>query len=439
MRNQTTCLPPRPRLPILPPKSWPSWAVIRRCWPRRSHWVTCSAQASRKQLLDCATRLGLNEVSKLSTRRPGRAHPGRVRRAGRRPAPTRCRRARAERRRSFPQKFDLGPGHEAAAMPQDIPWGYGHDRVTGMVVDPDRLYVYWEVTDDAIAAARAGLGAERRQRLAEPARLRHHRPPVRRHQRAQLLRPPRRAPRTAVVLRHQQADVHRVRRDRPQVGRRVTSSRSSRSGRVDFPRREPVGGGPVEWLSVRGASGPVGSAFAGAPAERRRGARRRRAAAVRRRRARAAPVAAAPRTRERVAGLDAVRRLPGPGRPAAVRTALDAARRHHRAVDQRVDAHRVGRARCCAASGKRARSPTRSKSPRAASSTRTTARSPSAPRAGARTSCTARGRWSSAASARAPSGACWDVGVRRQVAVTGGVERTFESGRRLRRSAAPSG
>ena len=28
-------------------------------------------------------------------------------------------------------------------MPQDIPWGYNQDCVTGMVVDPDRLYVYW--------------------------------------------------------------------------------------------------------------------------------------------------------------------------------------------------------------------------------------------------------------------------------------------------------
>src|SRR6185436_1553360 len=38
-----------------------------------------------------------------------------------------------------------------------------------------------------------------------------------------------------------------------------------RSGRVEFPRNEPVGGGGTEWLSVRGASGPVGSRWAGAP------------------------------------------------------------------------------------------------------------------------------------------------------------------------------
>jgi hypothetical protein len=40
-----------------------------------------------------------------------------------------------------------------------IPWGYARDRVTAMPVNPERLFVYWEVTDAAMAAARAGLGA----------------------------------------------------------------------------------------------------------------------------------------------------------------------------------------------------------------------------------------------------------------------------------------
>src|SRR5262245_8708297 len=60
-----------------------------------------------------------------------------------------------------PHKFDLGlaaePGN-ARARQEDIPWGYGVDRVTAMTVDPERLYVYWEVTDQAIARGRAGLG-----------------------------------------------------------------------------------------------------------------------------------------------------------------------------------------------------------------------------------------------------------------------------------------
>jgi hypothetical protein len=41
--------------------------------------------------------------------------------------------------------------------------------------------------------------------------------------------------------------------------------RIARSGRVEFPRREPLGGGAVEWLSVRTATGDVGAAFQGGP------------------------------------------------------------------------------------------------------------------------------------------------------------------------------
>ena len=57
-----------------------------------------------------------------------------------------------------PRKFDLGHLTDEAAEAERIPWGYGQDRVTTMVVDPERLYVYWEVTDEAIERARAGLG-----------------------------------------------------------------------------------------------------------------------------------------------------------------------------------------------------------------------------------------------------------------------------------------
>ncbi len=54
-------------------------------------------------------------------------------------------------------KFDLGlaPGQ----LPRDeIPWSYGTTRITALARDPDWLYVYWEVTDEAIAEARARLG-----------------------------------------------------------------------------------------------------------------------------------------------------------------------------------------------------------------------------------------------------------------------------------------
>jgi hypothetical protein len=39
-----------------------------------------------------------------------------------------------------------------------IPWSYGLDRVTAAAVDPDQLFTYWEATDLAIDRARAALG-----------------------------------------------------------------------------------------------------------------------------------------------------------------------------------------------------------------------------------------------------------------------------------------
>jgi hypothetical protein len=44
------------------------------------------------------------------------------------------------------------------SLPRFIPWGYGQDRVRAVAVDPERLYVYWEVTDEARERAKAKLG-----------------------------------------------------------------------------------------------------------------------------------------------------------------------------------------------------------------------------------------------------------------------------------------
>ena len=41
----------------------------------------------------------------------------------------------------------------------DLPWGYGENRITVIVRDPDSAYLYWEIDDEGIAAARARLGA----------------------------------------------------------------------------------------------------------------------------------------------------------------------------------------------------------------------------------------------------------------------------------------
>jgi hypothetical protein len=56
-------------------------------------------------------------------------------------------------------KFSLTEDESGASPPPKyIPWSYGRDRVRAFAVDPERLFVYWEVTDEAKERARAGLG-----------------------------------------------------------------------------------------------------------------------------------------------------------------------------------------------------------------------------------------------------------------------------------------
>ena len=54
-------------------------------------------------------------------------------------------------------KFEFGLG-VARLDSGEFPWGYGENRITAIVRDPDSAYLYWEATDEAIAAARARLG-----------------------------------------------------------------------------------------------------------------------------------------------------------------------------------------------------------------------------------------------------------------------------------------
>ena len=55
-------------------------------------------------------------------------------------------------------KFELGGAQEPSIDAGELPWAYGEDRITALVRDPDSAYLYWEITDEGIAAARARLG-----------------------------------------------------------------------------------------------------------------------------------------------------------------------------------------------------------------------------------------------------------------------------------------
>jgi hypothetical protein len=146
--------------------------------------------------------------------------------------------------------------HAKAEATATIPWSYGYDRVTGMAVDPDRLFVYWEVTDDSIERAREGLGGAGKDAWLN----------LRVYDTTDRIFDGTNA--------HSYFD-HRVERgDRHwffQVGKPSSSAfvdiglRSAqgyfvkivRSGRVEFSRREPAAWGEPEWLSVRSLMGPI--------------------------------------------------------------------------------------------------------------------------------------------------------------------------------------
>jgi len=150
-----------------------------------------------------------------------------------------------------------------APRPEHIPWGYGHDRITAMVVDPNRLYVYWELTDQAIETVRPGLGAGGKDAWLS---LRVYDITGRIFDGTNA---------------HSYFDIKVDRSDRQwfvHIGKPASTHvveiglkshegffiKIVRSGRADFPRFEPSPDGTVDWLTVR-AGGPVGHPTRGGP------------------------------------------------------------------------------------------------------------------------------------------------------------------------------
>jgi hypothetical protein len=182
----------------------------------------------------------------------------------------------------------------APSPPAHLPWSYGEDRVTAMVIDPDRLFVYFEVTDPAIERARAALGAAGARAWLS---LRVHDTTGRIFDGSNA---------------HSYFDRGIDRGDREhffdlrkpgseaivELGMRAEDGRFAkiaRSGRALFPRSEPAPWSEPEWMTVRVATGEiVGGARAGAGA--RGGAEPWPGSAAR---APAAPAAQAPPPAER--------------------------------------------------------------------------------------------------------------------------------------------
>lgn len=166
-------------------------------------------------------------------------------------------------------KFDLGERRPELPT-ENIPWGYGEARITAMARDPDWLYVYWELTDESIAAARQALGMEGADAWLS----------------LRVYDTTGRVFDGANALDWFDIAIERGSRDwfihiaRPGTAAHVdvglkTLSESFRtivrSGRADFPRKRPSTDTTLQWLSVTPASNlpasptvaPYRSAFAG--------------------------------------------------------------------------------------------------------------------------------------------------------------------------------
>jgi hypothetical protein len=226
---------------------------------------------TQKQLLECAKRLQLKGISKLSKSdladRIAQALSGRLAAKGKdRPAEAKG----ADGGRPtvggmavtgeggdsvLSHKFEVREAPKGAPA-ETIPWSYGYDRVTGMAVDPDRLFVYWEVTDDSIEKARAALGKGGKDAWLN----------LRVYDTTDRIFDGTNA--------HSYFDHQVGRGDRHwffHIGKQSSTAfvdmglKSSegyfakivRSGRVEFPRKEPAGWGEPEWLSVRSMTGPI--------------------------------------------------------------------------------------------------------------------------------------------------------------------------------------
>jgi hypothetical protein len=168
-------------------------------------------------------------------------------------------------------KLDLGPAaraeEPAAQVPVHIPWSYGLDRVTAAAVDPEKLHVYWEVTDQAIEQARAGLGPGGPDAWLS----------LRVYDTSGLIFDGTNA--------HGYFDHAIDRSDRQwfftvgkpsstafvEVGMKSPEGffvKIARSGRVDFPRAEPAPFSEPEWMTVLAATGEARHEGTGVPSRR---------------------------------------------------------------------------------------------------------------------------------------------------------------------------
>jgi hypothetical protein len=224
--------------------------------------LTPAGRAASSPSVEAGAARGKSRVKAPRQRRPAGV-PASRRVAGARP--------RAAKKGEEPEpetgarsKFDLGSRAQEPRPAEHIPWGYGQNRITTLVVDPRRMYAYWEVRDDTIEAARKALGPGGRDAWLN---LRVYDVSGRIFDGTNA---------------HSYFDVKVERHTRQwffEIGKPTSTHcveiglkshegyfvKIARAGRVDFPRAEPWAPGPVEWLSVHEITGEIGAPTPGAP------------------------------------------------------------------------------------------------------------------------------------------------------------------------------
>jgi hypothetical protein len=209
--------------------------------------------------------LGIGDAAPAERKAAGRRKSGPERKGAERPTPagpvspriTEHGWSRAEfqaRKFSLDEPIDSSsPSPDHSSLPKTIPWGYGRTRVGALPVDPDRLFVYWEITDDAIEQARRSLGP-----AGTDARLN-----LRVFDTTGRLFDGTNAHRffdqsVGNDSRQWFFDIGRPGSEAfVEIGLRSSDGRFhkvARSGRVSFPRRAPVSYREPQWLTVRAST-----------------------------------------------------------------------------------------------------------------------------------------------------------------------------------------
>jgi hypothetical protein len=161
-------------------------------------------------------------------------------------------------------KFELGATPTAKGGPVevdtgDLPWAYGEDRITAMVRDPDSAYLYWEITDPSIAAARSRLGPAGPEGWCN---LRIYDTTGQAFDGTNAhdyfdIRVERSDREHFVMVRRPSSSMH------AEIGIKTVEGYFqpiARSGRADFPRSNPSPNTSLEWMSVTSEDAPPSAA-----------------------------------------------------------------------------------------------------------------------------------------------------------------------------------